>query len=439
MPILCDDSPGTISDIASKDTNRIQGMIAKSLAANSVYMNVIGGGVFPSGVSDTIRSVVQMQAAPGDSFALPQFVCDTEICGQLGHQDLTDTIDFTIRLESFRGRGPNICVKQGYAAFKGSYTMAEDSLRKLVTQYINSDIRAQLYLRSASKFTANANYDFNSLFTGGSECDLGVKFAPLLPTGPMTFKALHYLARYLREVLLGEWYSQDKGMPHFRFIAGSDQIEYFRSEVGVQNVMIALTTGGYRLGEVALTAYSFEQSPAYRGIAFGVDQRPLRATGFNEDGTLALVDPVTIVSNPARGTAYAKANPAWLAAEYEVGILIADGSFERHVPERYVGEGSFRFAPQLHAGELEWHYVIDNTCNSRGDFGWHQYQITRAYKPLRPQHIIPVLYKRCIADLGLVNCIDTDSSSFSGADSFTTVGVCDPEPCWDAADACSNH
>ena len=83
-------------------------------------------------------------------------------------------------------------------------------MKKLVTQYINADIRAQLYLRSASKFTANANYDFNSLFTGGLETDLGVKFAPLLPTGPMTFKALHYIARYLREVLFGEWYSQDR-------------------------------------------------------------------------------------------------------------------------------------------------------------------------------------------------------------------------------------
>jgi hypothetical protein len=240
----------------------------------------------------------------------------------------------------------------------------------------------------------------------------------------MTFKALHYIARYLKEVLFGEWYAQDKGMPHFRFIGGTDQIEYFRSEVGVQNVMVALTTGGYKLGEQTLTAYSFEQSPAYRGIAFGVDQRPLRATGFHADGTLALVDPVLIVANPAKGVAFAKPNPAWLAADYEVGVLIADGSFERLVPEKYVGEGSFKFSPQLHMGELEWHYVIDNECNSRGDFGWHQYQITRAYRPLRPQWIIPILYKRCKADLGLIACAAADTSSYSGADSYTSIGVC---------------
>jgi hypothetical protein len=421
---LCD-TPPEISDIASKDTSRLVGEIAKTLAANSPYLNVIGGGTFPSGVSDEIRSVVQMQAAPGDSLAIPTFVCDTELCGTLGHQDLTDTVDFTTRLESFRGRGPRICVKKGYAAFRGSYVKAEDSLKKLITQYINADVRAQLYLRSGSKFTAAAGYDFNSLFTGGAETDLGVQFAPILPTGPMTFKALHYIARYMRESLFAEWFSNDKGMGHFRFIGGSDQIEYFRSEVGVENVMIALTTGGYKLGEVALTAYGFEQSPAYRGLAFGVDQRPLRATGFNVDGTLALVNPVTVVSNPAKNTAYAKANPTWLAADYEVGQLLADGSFERLTPEKYTGEGTFKFAPQLHMGELDWHYLVDNGCNQFGDFGWHKYQITRAYRPLRPQHIVPILYKRCQADLGLVACVDNSASSYTGADSYSTVGVCE--------------
>ena len=426
MPFFCD-NPSDISDLASKDTRRIVGSIAKALAANAPYMNVIGGGTFPSGTSDEIRSVVQMQAAPGDHLAIPTYVCDTEICGQTGSQDLTGTVEFSLRLESFRSRGPNICVKKGYSAFRGSYVMAEDSLKKLITQYVNADIRAQLYLRSASKFTANANFDFNSLFTGGLETDIGVKFAPLLPTGPMTFKALHYLARYMREVLFAEWYSQDKGMPHFRFIGGSDQVEYFRSEVGVQNIMTALTTGGYKLGETTLTAYSFEQSPAYRGIAFGVDQRPLRFNVFDVNGVPTLLDPVTIVANAGKGTAYAKPNPAWLNATYEMGVLIADGAFERLVPERYVGEGSFKFAPQLHMGELEWHYVIDNECNSRGDYGWHQYQITRAYRPLRPQHIVPLIYKRCKADLGLVNCTEDSSDTFDEADTYVSVGVCDEE------------
>jgi hypothetical protein len=86
-------------------------------------------------------------------------------------------------------------------------------------------------------------------------------------------------------------------------------------------------------------------------------------------------------------------------------------SFKRLVPEKYVGEGSFKFAPQMHMGELEWHYIKDNDCNIWGDYGWHIYQISRAYQPQRPHHIIPILYKRCKADLGLDECTVTSCES----------------------------
>jgi len=418
-------APSTLSDISRKDTSRLVGSIAKALAVNSPFINVIQGGTFPSGVSDEIRTSVQMQAAPGDSLAIPTFVCDTELCGTQGLQDLTDAIDFTARLESKRGKGPRVCVKKGYAAYKSSYISAEDSLKKLVTQYLNADIRAQLYLRSASKFNAVAGYDFDSLFTGGNETDIGVKFAPLLPTGPMSFKALHYLARHMKEVLLADMFDAGgEGQMHFRFIGSSDIVESFRNEAGVKDVLLSFVNGSYQFGEKSLRGYSWETAGAYRGIAFGIDQRPLRATGFNGSGLLNVVDPFVTVSNVSKNTAYAKVNPAWLAADYEVGFLLADRSFKRLVPERYVGEGSFKFAPQLHMGELDWHYHIDNDCNTFGDFGWHKYQITRAYQPERPQFVVPILHKRCRADLGLTACDVPSSSSYTGNDAFTTVGVC---------------
>ncbi len=409
-------SPAAISDIATKDSTRIVGSIAKALAANSPYINVLKGGTFPAGVSDEQRSVVQMPAAPGDSLAEPTFVNDTELCGTSGLQDLTATVDFTYRLQSKRGFGPRICVKKGYAAFKGSYLTAEDSLQKLLVQYMNADIRFQLYSKSASKFMATAGYSFEDLFTGGAETNIGVKFAPVLPTGPLSFKALSYLARYMKEALFAEMFpAGDKVQMHYRFIGGADQIELFRSEVGVQNVLIALTQGGFKLGETALTSFGFESSPAYRGIAFGVDQTPLRFTNFNGSGEPILINPKVLVVDVAKNTAYSKANPAWLAALYEIGVFIAEGSFERQVPEKYVGEGSFKFAPQLHMGELEWSYIKDNDCNVFGDFGRHIYQITRAYKPLRPQHVVPIAYLRCTADLGLVDCEVTSTSDYTGS------------------------
>jgi hypothetical protein len=239
----------------------------------------------------------------------------------------------------------------------------------------------------------------------------------------MSFKALHFIARYIKENLFAEMFDGgSKGMPHFRFIGSADLIERFREESGVKDVLCCFVSGGYKLGEQALSGYSWETAPAYRGLAFGIDQRPLRASGFKANGTLNLIDPVTIVSNATKNTAYAVVNTAWLEADYEVSFLLATGSFERLVPERYVGEGSFKFAPQLHMGELEWHYQIDNDCNVFGDFGWHKYQIVRAYKPLRPQFVIPILSKRCPADLGLPECDEPTSSSYTGADAFTTVG-----------------
>lgn len=418
-------TPSILSDISKKDTSRLTGSVARCLAANSPFINVFSGGTFPEGVSDEIRTSVQMQAAPGDSLALPTFVCDTELCGTQGLQDLTDSIDFVARLESKRGKGPRVCLKKGYASYRSSYVAAEDSMKKLVTQYINADVRAQAYLRSASKFTARAGYDFDSLFTGGNETDIGVKFAPLLPTGGVSFKALHAIARYMKENLFADMFDANgEGQMNFRFIGSSDVVNALREESGVKDVLLAFTQGSYKFGEASLRGYSWENAGAYRGISFGIDQRPLRASGFTAGGLLNLIDPLITVRDVAKNTASARVNPAWNSAGYEVAFLFAKSSFKRLVPERYVGEGSFKYAPQLHMGELDWHYEIDNDCNAWGDFGWHKYQITRAYQPERPQFVVPILVKRCPGDLGLVDCNPASPSSYTGSDTFTSVGVC---------------
>lgn len=401
-------TPATISNIASKDTQRLIGTVAKCLAANSPFINVLDGGTFPAGVSDEVRSAVQMPAAPGDSLAIPTFVNDTAVCGTVGEQDLTGTIEYTYRLGTKRGTGPRICVKQGYAAFKTSYTAAEDSLARLITQYINADVKAQLFLKSASKFIAVPGICFEDIFTGGNFEDVGVDFAAvdLTDVVPMTFKALHYLARYAKEVLWAEmWPSDGKAQEHFKVIASADQIELFRTEAGVEKILIALTSGGYKVGESALSGYSWESAPAYRGLAFGIDQTPLRFNTVDpETGVPNFINPRTNVTDGPNNKAYSKTSATWLAADFEVGFFIAQNTFKRLVPERYVGEGSFKFAPQLHMGELEWFYQRDNDCNVWGDFGQHIYQIIRAYQPIRPHHIIPFAYRRCKADLGLEAC-----------------------------------
>lgn len=393
-----------ISNIALRDTNRLVGSVAKCLAANSPWIGVLSGGVFKSGMGDVVTNAVEMPAAPGDSLAVPTFTNFTAIAGTNGTAEKTGKVDFTYRLQSKRGSGPKVNVKQGYGAFKSSYLTAEDALRKLITQYVNADVQAQLVLSSGSKFSAVSGNAFSANFVGGTEQNVGITFNGLtLPDSPLSFKCLHAIARYLKEALFGEMFPADgKVQPHFRFIGSSDIIEAFRNEIGVQNVLLALTTGQYKLGEESVSAYSFETSPAYRGIGFGMTHRPLRFNAIDGGTHLPTwLNPVTTIDDSATDTAYSVPNSDWLGAGYEVGVLIAEGSFERQVPEQYVGEGSFKFAPQLQAGELDWHYVKDNDTNSWGDFGWHQYQVSRAYKPLRPQHIIPIMYKRAQTDLGL--------------------------------------
>ncbi|HYG24447.1 MAG TPA: hypothetical protein VEH04_16840 [Verrucomicrobiae bacterium] len=396
---------GAISNIAKKDTNRLTGAVAKCLAANSPFIGVLRGGTFASGQGDVVTSAVEMPAAPGDSLAVPTFVNQTAIAGTNGTAEKTGKVDFTYQLQGKRGTGPKVNVKLGFGAFKSSYLTAEDALKKLITQYINADIQAQLVLKSATKITANsAAANLAANIKGGSETDIGNTFQSMtLPNSQLSFKFLHACARHLREALFGEMFpASGKGQAHFRFIGSNDIIEAFRNEIGVEKVLLSLTEGGYKLGEEAVSGYSFETSPAYRGIAFGSTQRPMRFNAI-DGGTFlpTWIDPVVNVVDAGTQTAYSKVNPAWLSATYEVGILLAEGTFERQIPEQYVGEGTFKFAPQLHGGELEWHYVKDNDTNTWGDFGWHKYQITRAYKPLRPQHIMVFIYKRASTDLGL--------------------------------------
>lgn len=408
--------PQELSDFASKDESRIQGAISLALATNSPFIDVLGGGVFANGISDEVRSIVQLPAAPGDSLVQVPFVADTEIHGTSGNENRVDVHEFTYRLESFRTKGPKVILQKGRAAFEGSYTAAEDSLKKLVRDYLNADIAYQIYRNSGSKFVAATGYGFDDLFSGGEYENIGTKFAEITPDAEITFKALYKVMHHLREIRLAEPFTGGGGQPTFRFIGGTEIIEKFRAEADVKEILLAQVQGRYNIGNEALAGYNWDETPAFKGISFAAWQRPLRANSFDEDGWPELINPWVVVEGTA-GTnkASRKINPAWLTAQYEIGFLLGKDSFERLVPERYVGEGSFKFAPQLVAGELDWHYHIDNECNEWGDYGYHKVQISRAYKPVRPQHAVALIWKRCQGDTGLFTCDVSSTTAYTGA------------------------
>jgi hypothetical protein len=381
----------TVQNFASKDVNRIIGQIGRVLARKSPYINSIDGGTLPN-VSDVVRSVVEEMAVPAASLAAPQFVNDTTLCGVGATPDQVGSTEYTFQLQTLRGAGPRVCVKQARTAFKGSYLQAQIALEKTILQLINADIRYQYLLQSGIKFVVNSTKTFSQSLTGDMQV-LGAPWATgTVPDAPMNFKTLYKIGSFMREEMLAEPFATSKG-EFFQVMASADQIENFRNDADVKEDLIGLTTGSFKLGEESISGYQFM---GYRGFAFGIDQQPLRATGFDGSGNLILVNP-TISQAVTNGFAQRR-NPAWVSAPYEVAFVIAGEAFKRLVPESYTGEGTFRFAPQLAMGELEWTYFRDNDCNLYGDFGQHIYQIQRAIQPIRPQNVCAIVYKRCPFD-----------------------------------------
>ena len=401
-------TPYVAQQIASKDTNRLVGVIAKALALNSPFVNILDGGTFPAGTSDTQISTIQEQALAGDSLVQPAFVA-TSLITQTGtlSQENVSTTQYPYLLGTKRGKGPKIAVKGAYSAYKGSYLMAQDSLAKLMTQYYNADIKWNLVAQSGLKLTVTTSASGGlSQGLSGGESQINVAWANVAQANvaPLAFTTVHQLARYMHEVNLAEMFNEGTTDQHYKFIGSSDIVESFRNELGsdadVNNTLRAITTGSFKYGEESLRGYSWESSTAYRGVVFGIDQRPLRASAIVA-GVPTFVEPQLGVGT-TNGTA-GRVNPAWVTAPYEVAFLVAKSTFERLVPESYTGEGSFKFSPQLAMGELQWHYQIDNDCNQFGDFGWHLYEITRGYRPVRPANVCPILYQRCVGS-SIVAC-----------------------------------
>ena len=385
-----------VQDFASKDVNRIIGQIGRVLARKSPYINSIDGGTLPN-VSDVVRSVVEEMAVPAASLAAPTFVNDTTLCGVGATPDQVGSTEYQFQLQTLRGAGPRVCVKQARTAFKGSYLQAQVSLEKTILQIINADIRYQYLIQSGVKYVVNSTRSFSQNLTGDMQ-QINTQFAAVLPDAPMNFKTLYRIGTFLREEMLAEPFATREG-EFFQVMASADQIENFRNDADVKEDLIGLTTGSFKLGEESIAGYQFM---GYRGFAFGIDQQPLRATGFDGSGNLVLVNP--IVSTAVTNGFAQRRNPAWVSAPYEVMFVIAGDAFKRLVPEQYVGEGTFKFAPQLSMGELEWTYFRDNDCNLYGDFGQHIYQISRAIQPIRPQNVCAIVYKRCPFDGNPLPC-----------------------------------
>lgn len=393
-------SLSTVNEFAAKDTNRIIGQIAKTLARKSPFINVLDGGTLPN-VSDTVRSVVQEMAYPNSvtNIASPTFTDDLTMCGATKDADEVGSTQYEFKLETLRGRGPRVCVKTARTAFKNAYLQAQISLEKTILQIINADIRYQLQRLCGIKYVVKAASTFGSCVIGDMQAWKTTYGATTnLPTGDLNFRTLYRIGSFLREEMLAEPFSTAEG-EFFRVIASADAIEKLRNDADVKEDLHYLSAGSFKLGEESIKGYQFQ---GYRGFAFGIDQQPLRFDIIGADGYPVFINPIK--KEAASFGSATRRNPAWVSAQYEVALLIGGDSFKRLTPESYTGEGTFKFAPQLFSGELEWTYFRDNDCNLYGDYGQHIYQIQRAYQPIRPQNVVAIAYKRCGENLGVTTC-----------------------------------
>lgn len=409
---MAENFPDTCSLTADDYSSGIASQVAqlrqeaiRYIALQDPFANVVEGGTTPNHMGETIKTLVTNRMVTNQSLTSPAFSNTVSACGTVGPKAEFGQTEFETRLQTLRGQGPTICLNQSRYAVIDSYRIAEQNLKDAIKALNAADIRGNLVALSGTKIVLKSNAtNLSQIMTGGYN-QVSVNFLNTgLPTAPVTHKFLVALSNYVRDNLSPEWFGDGAGQ-HAVAIFGSSQVEALRNEAGLKQETLAFVTGNDKAIGDALKRYAFIEYP-YRGIKLAIDQQPLRFDTVNGQGYPNFHEPLvrTVTDYGVENAT----NPDWVNAQYEVGFFVTKGTFRRLVPERFTGEGSFKFDPQFVMGELNWHYVKDNTCNVWGDFGFHIYQFVRAFQARRPHAVIPILYKRCAEDLGLGDATCTE-------------------------------
>jgi hypothetical protein len=389
-------TPADYSAGIAAQVNVLRNETVRFIALNDPYANLVDGGTTPNHMGEQIQTLVTNRLVTGQSLVAPAFAPTVQADGTNGPKSSFGQTVFTTQLATLRGEGPTIALNQSRFAVIDSYRIAEQNLKDAVKSLNAADIRSQLVLNSGVKVTLlSTATSLSQIMTGGYN-QVGVNFPGYLPDCSLTHEFLVYLSNYMRDNLSPEFFGDGAGQ-YFVFIGSSEIIESLRNQAGVQGDLRALITGNEMAAQGAYKKYSFIDYP-YRGLKLAIDQQPLRADVLNGSGNPIYIEP--LISTVTDYGVQNLTNPDWNSADYEVGLLVSKGTFRRLVPERFVGEGTMKFDPQFVMGELKWHYIEDN-INQWGDFGWHLYQILRAFQARRPHGVIPILYRRAPQAWGL--------------------------------------
>jgi len=396
----------TIQDAANlvaSQNSIIRDTMVTTIALKSPWAALLPSGTVENNIGENITSLVTPRANINQSLTKPQFGDLSQSCGTIGNQSQWGQFQYVTKLQLLRGRSQDICVNAARFTVINSFRTAVESLKQEILELWNADVRSQVMDLAGVKAVVLASDDTVTEAITGGIWQISAPWRGVLPTAPVNFSWLKQLYNYAVARLSVEQFGS--GMDQYALgVFSSEMIDKLRNEAGVNNALVAATTGGYtKDGKDALFNPLWIDSN-FRGIKFAVDYVPLRFNSLDGDGAPDFIEPY---APGAADYGYTNGNNIeWDNAQYEVGFMVFKNSFRRLVPQRYVGEGDMKWADQLFGGQLKWHHVIDNSCNEWGDFGHFNYQIARAYEAMRPQSVIPIAYKRCAYDLGLVACSD---------------------------------
>jgi len=395
----------TVTQLFSADPQRLYGPIARALASEVPYISVLRSGTFPASVSATLLSVAQGRPYMGSSTAAPVFTNMLNLCGSCSlNVDANGTNQYSYNAQINQGMSDKICLNQGFSAFMGSLTAQLEAYTIGVTELINGDIRYQMLLQSGVKAVVQTATSAAGMITGG-ENQVAVAIPAIEADATLTFSTLQAFNRYMRSSLRAKPFGSGAAA-HARFIGGPDILDSLRNDLGGAagpggaNIVPLgqVAAGGNKMAQDAITGFMFE--PVYRGMQFGEDQIPLR---LNWNG--AGYDPVDPNSPQAASVGTVSVvSAAWENASHEVAFLFYEGSFERQVPAPWTGEGKVKFARQMFGGEIQFLNHPDMETNLFQDYGVMAYRIGRAYRPIYPWFVLPIIFKRCLDTGNEVAC-----------------------------------
>jgi len=394
------------TQLFSRDPQRLYGPIAKSLLTQVPYISALKSGTVPASVAATLISVAQGRPYLQTSLANPSFTSMLNLCGSCSlNVDDNGTNQYTYSASINQGMSDKICLNQGFSAFLGSLTAQLEAYQTGITELINADIRYQLFLRSGVKMAVRTGLSVTSQITGG-EYNIDQAVPTVESNAELTFSTLQAVNRYMRSALRAKPFGSGANA-HAKFIGSPDILDALRDDLGGAagpggaNIVPLgqVAASGNKMAVDALTGYMFE--PLYRGIQMGEDPIPLR---LNWNGSAYVpVDPNSAYTATS-GTSIATVSTAWLNASHEVAFLMYEGSFERQVPAPFTGEGKIRFQRQLFGGEIQFMNHPDMESNMFGDYGVMAYRIGRAFRPIYPWFVLPIIYKRCKNTNDLTTC-----------------------------------